>query len=179
MRRRSLLSGFLLLAAAGCTHFQEPPIPVGQEISGRFSIIVTQQGNRRTNTGNFALILAEGTWRLDVGHPLAGIQARITSMPGVTRLETADGTIRTGTAPEQLMQQELGFFLPVEELSKWISRPSDSSIPRSDQGWEIVCLEQDGEGRPALVRLTRAEAETAPGIRLTVVIDKRLEHGYH
>ena len=176
MKRRVLLAGILAFIGAGCSHLEKAPEPFGQEIAGRFSIIVTGQGNRQTHAGNFSLVFSEKSMRLDLGHPLAGVQARLLSEPGVTRLETADGMIRVGNSSEQLMQQELGFFLPIEPFAKWVTQKIVTTEPQTDNGWSVRCLEQDPNGLPALVRLTRDETAFTPGIRLTVVIDTRRAH---
>ena len=110
MKRRTLLllpAGLLL---AACT-----TLPEGvRERRGRFSLQKTGYGAPEQFTGRFTLRTGPGLLRLDILTPLSGVIARIESTPhGTTISRGLDEVVARGDSPEALMEETLGFSIPV------------------------------------------------------------------
>ena len=111
--------------------------------------------------------------------PLYGILARITVTPEGAMLERpnkeSEGAFDSAASAQELMQQHLGFGLPADMLSSWLSgepwvqapaQVADDSFRQS--GWQIAVRRRKPDGSPALVTLSQS---TPRQITLTLVIE--------
>ena len=80
--------------------------------------------------------------------PFASGSARIIGKPGQVTLTTSEGQKFTGTEPESLMFENLGWDLPFNGLTYWIkgmSSPySAPTLKKFDQYNQLQTLQQDG-----------------------------------
>ncbi|MCI5851566.1 MAG: outer membrane lipoprotein LolB [Sutterellaceae bacterium] len=176
MRRRTLLAAvaFVPLAATlgGCSSLQPGGGLFDERLEGRFSEVSEMDGRRESQSGSFALSRSGSRTVLELGHPLAGILARVTVEPSRTTLETHDGQKFESTSPERLMQDQLGFTFPVTELARWLDGAQEPS-PEASAPWSIEFLERSAGGLPKVVRIRREESSVAPSVRITIAIDRR------
>ena len=172
MKRRTLLFGSLMLLS-GCVTVQ--PLD-SRERAGRFSLRVEGPDGIEAVTGRWKLVEAKDFTELTLMTPLYGILARITSGPEGALLERPNkgesGEIRASSA-EELMQQHLGFSLPVDMLSAWISgHPWSGEKFQATEGgfeqagWFVAVKRRKSDSTPAL--LTVSHPETASHAALSV-----------
>jgi outer membrane lipoprotein LolB len=89
------------------------------------------------------------SWRQRADHlafemraPVSRQTWRLTAAPGAVRLDGLDGGPRHGTDAEALLQQELGWTVPLGHLSAWV---------RGMRGEGTARIGFDAEGLPALI----------------------------
>ncbi|WP_042296242.1 lipoprotein insertase outer membrane protein LolB [Paraburkholderia bannensis] len=150
-----------LLALAGCAT-QAPHEPstarattslttqTSRAYHGRFAIQYNDQnGQQRNAYGNFDLRQTDSTVTLQLLNPLGQTLAVVTSAPGQATLELPNKQPLTADNVSTLMQQALGFALPVEGLRYWLqpsaapdSRARTTFDPQNPQ--RLSKIEQDG-----------------------------------
>jgi outer membrane lipoprotein LolB len=83
---------------------------------------------------DFRGALGRGAWRLNVG-------------PGVAKLEKGDGTSTAAPTVDQLIQQEIGWRIPVNSLQWWVlgvAAPGEFQGMDLDEAGLVRRLRQDG-----------------------------------
>lgn len=163
VRRASLGSAAAaLLVLAGCATQQPPRQPstsnattslttqTNRAYHGRFAVqYVDQNGQQRNAYGNFDLRETDSTVTLQLLNPLGQTLALVTSAPSQATLELPNRQPLTADNVSTLMQQALGFALPVEGLRYWLqpsvaptSRARTTPDPQNPQ--RLSQIEQDG-----------------------------------
>lgn len=175
MKRRTLLFGSLMLLS-GCVTVQ--PLD-SRERAGRFSLRVEGPDGIEAVTGRWKLVEAKGFTELTLMTPLYGILARITVTPDGAVLErpNKEGKEASDSAANalELMRKHLGFGLPADMLSAWLSGIPWPQAPAQiandafiQAGWKIAVRRRKTDNSPALVALS----QTAPKqITLTLAIE--------
>lgn len=178
MRRRALAAACALLLA-GCASV---PMQGTTDRGGRFSAAVTRAGRRETVSGRWRLVETGRSTELTLMTPLYGILARVRLTDQGAELErpTKEGDAayeRTASA-EELMHRHLGFALPVDMLSAWLSgRPSGSAPVEKTQtgfaqaGWSVAVRRTKPDGTPALLAVRQSETALRAGISVTLTIE--------
>lgn len=143
-----------------------PGAQPAQNVSGRFSVEV--RGTRRI---------------IDVATPLGTTIARIDIHPGSTTATGPQMQTVTGPDPDALVEQLLGWRLPVSGLADWIEgRPVPGRPARTEgeagrlsvieqDGWLIRIAEYSPVGAPRLLTLERPPALPDPGLRVRLVLE--------
>lgn len=156
----------LLTACVSNTISSSSPAPVSWEahqqklsqltnwqMRGRFSLknSKTTSAPAQTQTQAFSANLF---WRqMDQGYDVelfgpVGLGAvKLLGEPGKIELSDSQGNHYQSTSPEALMQQQLGWFLPVSELYYWIRglpAPGEISSKKLDSAHRLLVLEQSG-----------------------------------
>ncbi|WP_321815884.1 MULTISPECIES: lipoprotein insertase outer membrane protein LolB [unclassified Paraburkholderia] len=194
---RGVAAAAALLALAGCAT-QTPHQPstarattslttqTSRAWHGRFAIQYNDQnGQQRNAYGNFDWRETDSTVTLQLLNPLGQTLAIVTSAPGQATLELPNKQPLTADNTSTLMQQALGFALPVEGLRYWLqpsaapdSRAHTTPDPQNPQ--RLSKIEQDGwtidylayADAPASgvkrVNLTRED----PPLQIKLVIDQ-------
>ena len=143
VRRPALgLAAAALLALAGCAT-QPPHQPstsnattslttqTSRAYHGRFAVqYVDQNGQQRNAYGNFDWRETDSTVTLQLLNPLGQTLAVVTSSPAEATLELPDRQPLAADNVSTLMQQALGFALPVEGLRYWL-QPSVAPTSRA------------------------------------------------
>lgn len=171
--KRRLLFACCAAFLTGCAAIPTPEMHLS---SGRFSLRATRSGKTENVAGRWRLNQTDRTTELTLMTPLYGILARITSGPEGALLERPNkgenGEIRASSA-EELMQQHLGFSLPVDMLSAWISgHPWSGEKFEATEGgfeqagWFVAVKRRKSDSTPAL--LTVSHPETASHAALSV-----------
>lgn len=117
---------------------------------GRFAVQYNDQnGQQRNAYGNFDLHETDSTVTLQLLNPLGQTLALVTSAPSQATLELPNRQPLTADNVSTLMQQALGFALPVEGLRYWLqpsvaptSRAHTTPDPQNPQ--RLSQIEQDG-----------------------------------
>lgn len=171
MKRRSLLLLLPVLSLTACVSLPEGV----REQRGRFSFQKTGYGNSEQWTGRFTLRTEPNVLRLDLLTPLSGILARIEVTPqGATIARGTDEIVARGISAEALMQETLGFSVPISVLEAWLDgRPHPDSMPSDhwQQGdWNVEVKARFLDGRPA--RLLALYDHRGARMRLTLLLDE-------
>ena len=170
MKRRTLLllpAGLLL---AACTSLPEGV----RERRGRFSLQKTGYGAPEQFTGRFTLRTGPDLLRLDILTPLSGVIARIESTSrGATISRGLDEVIVRGDSPEALMEETLGFSIPVSTLEAWLDgRPRPDALPAEtwrDGDWSVRVNARQPDSTPS--RILAVYENQGVKVRLTLLLD--------
>lgn len=170
MKRRTLLllpAGLLL---AACTSLPEGV----RERRGRFSLQKTGYGAPEQFTGRFTLRTGPDLLRLDILTPLSGVIARIESTSrGATISRGLDEVIARGDSPEALMEETLGFSIPVSTLEAWLDgRPRPDALPAEtwrDGNWSVRVNARQPDSTPS--RILAVYENQGVKVRLTLLLD--------
>ncbi|EIN01409.1 lipoprotein insertase outer membrane protein LolB [Paraburkholderia hospita] len=161
-RRAALgLAAAAIVALSGCASVQ----PQGPSTSnaatavtaqttrayhGRFAVqYVDQNGQQRNAYGNFDWQERDDTVTLQLRNPLGQTMAIVTSSPSAATLELPNRQPLTADNVSTLMQNALGFALPVEGLRYWLQpsvAPTSKATTEKDpqQETRLKEIQQDG-----------------------------------
>ncbi len=161
MRFAGLLTFTLLLALGGCNHFaskeqltgsgqakswqthkqQITPLDAWQ-INGKLGI----RSEKESGSAVLFWLQRQDYFDIRLSGPLGQGSTRLTGRQGAVSLEIANrGTFQASSA-EELMQQQLGWSLPVENLLWWVRglpAPHSKSQVQLDSNSLLAKLEQD------------------------------------
>jgi outer membrane lipoprotein LolB len=173
------------LAATGCA--VAPPAPAGmpsdtsvREWNGRFSVVVEAAlpgGNQDTIVGRFALAArgAPGARALDLElvSPFGQTVATGRREPdGSAMLTLSDGRTLRAPSLDALLQQALGWPLPIERLPDWLDDRFETVVTRDAEG-RVATAEDSGwriEREPRRWTLRRPHEGTQ--LRVGLVLDR-------
>jgi outer membrane lipoprotein LolB len=117
---------------------------------GRFAVqYVDQNGQQRNAYGNFDWQERDDTVTLQLRNPLGQTMAIVTSSPSAATLELPNRQPLTADNVSTLMQNALGFALPVEGLRYWLQpsvAPTSKATTEKDpqQETRLKEIQQDG-----------------------------------
>ncbi|KXU90103.1 lipoprotein localization factor LolB [Paraburkholderia monticola] len=161
---RSMALGFAaaaVVALAGCASVKpqgpstsnaatELTAQTSRSYQGRFAVQYNDQnGQQRNAYGNFSWQERGDTVTLQLRNPLGQTLAIVTSSPASATLELPNRPPLTADNVSTLMQNALGFALPVEGLRYWL-QPSPAPTSRAttekdpDQPSHLKQITQDG-----------------------------------
>jgi outer membrane lipoprotein LolB len=197
-RRAALgLAAAAVVALAGCASVK----PQGPSMSnaatavtaqtsrayhGRFAVqYVDQNGQQRNAYGNFDWQEAGDTVTLQLRNPLGQTLAIVTSSPATASLELPNRQPLTADNVSTLMQNALGFALPVEGLRYWLQpSPAPTSKAKTEQdpqdpahlkeirqdGWTIDYIAYADAPATGLKRVNLSREE--PPLAIKLVLDQ-------
>lgn len=153
---------------------------------GRFAVqYVDQNGQQRNAYGNFDWQEAGDTVTLQLRNPLGQTLAIVTSSPASASLELPNRQPLTADNVSTLMQNALGFALPVEGLRYWLQpSPAPTSKAKTEQdpqdpshlkeirqdGWTIDYLAYADAPATGLKRVNLSREE--PPLDIKLVLDQ-------
>ncbi|MDQ3215529.1 MAG: outer membrane lipoprotein LolB [Pseudomonadota bacterium] len=159
--------------------------PPDRAYTGRFSATTSLGEQRQSAAGRFSLEVRGATQRLELSSPLGTTVARIDIEPGSARATGMQMQEMRGPDADALIEQLLGWPLPVSGLIDWIEgRPVPHRAARIDReagrvahieqdGWSIQLPEYfDAPPRPRRLVLERAALAAAPAVTLRLVLDE-------
>ena len=198
------LSGMLaLVALAGCVSVEPPPRETTTAsrgvkachqrvaLTGRFSVRYLKDGKEESAHGGFRWGQDNNNMRIVLMSPLGDTQALIDVTADSATLTSAGKVTRTADDVDALVQESLGWPMPVSGLRDWIQAcmrdergrrvpliPENRELTTSD-GWHITypVWTDDGHGgrRPRRIDLQRSERDrTEVSVRL--IIDEWTTH---
>jgi len=150
----------LSLQLASCTLFSPTPkAPINKKMTGTAREQQTRQiknwqasgaisisFNNKTDVGSFDWTQRGLNYTFQTYGPLNLGGVSIQGRPGFVTLNKSSKRT-TARSPEQLMQQELGWYLPLSNLRYWcrgLPAPGIKSVPRYDQFGHLRLLRQQG-----------------------------------
>lgn len=158
MQRIILSLAFLLLSA--CATLPAPEAPLNQHLtwSQRQAQLQTLQqwqlqglvGVRYQSTAQSANVNLKqdgNNYHLEIYGPLGVDRVILDGQPGSVTLKASDGQITHAASPEALLQQRLGWSLPVTNLYYWLRglpAPQLAGQPTFDSYNHITSLQQQG-----------------------------------
>jgi outer membrane lipoprotein LolB len=151
---------FLLsMACVACSTSPHKPMPMivpdlviteaPRSYDGRFAVqYVDPRGRTRHSYGNFQWHENDDTILLTLLNPLGQTLANVKSSPSEAVLELPNHKPQIAAHLDELMQQTLGFALPVSHLRYWL-RPSpapssSANVSTDPHNGRLVKIQQDG-----------------------------------
>lgn len=128
------------------------------DISGRFSI----KSEDRHKYGNFTWLKTNNYEELNFNTPLGQTVAKVVICNGVITLFTSSASY-TGDDLEQVMQNNLGFVLPLAYLHYWVQGIALPDVKDTKPlaygfrqlGWNVEYLNWYDRNHPRIIQLTR------------------------
>ncbi|HLX53142.1 MAG TPA: lipoprotein insertase outer membrane protein LolB [Aquella sp.] len=163
---------WLFLSITSCAMFYNPtvekpspyikPTAIDQnfDISGRFSIKTSQ----KNDYGNFTWTKQNESENMELRSPIGSVAAKITIESKIVTLETKDKTY-TGDDLDKLLQDNLGFTLPMQSLHYWIqgvalpNTPIDSKLDDGfiQLGWKVEYLDWQDPNHPKILQCSKGD----------------------
>lgn len=164
-RFKAISSFIIAFSLTGCSTLQgtferAPQAPTNQALSSTQRSTQLSHYNSWTTSGSVSISYQNKTdigsfvWRQDgldydfrTYGPLNAASIRIEGRPGHATLWKNVNTPRTASSPEALMQQELGWFLPLSNLRFWsrgLVAPGVAARKSYDQYGHLKMLQQQG-----------------------------------
>jgi outer membrane lipoprotein LolB len=175
-----ILKIFLAGTLTGCATVTPPPFDAEFVLAGKLGVSVEGEGG----SVRFRWQQAGARYQIDLWGALGQGRTRLEGdADRMKLLDGAGGELLQG-APEAVMQERLGWSLPVGVLPAWlwgqpasgapaghIERDAAGRIARFEQiGWQIA---YDGFRLEASGELPRRVTLTRPGFRARIAIDER------
>jgi len=178
--KKSLLF-FLVLFLNGCASFYDAnvdkpanyhkPLQIDQSynISGRFSIKTAE----KNYYGNFNWLKESSNEELDFMSPIGSTVAQIKIESDVAILTDENNKTYTGDNLNQLMDERLGFVLPMSYLHYWIQGVPLPQYPVQENlqsgfaqlGWKVEYLSWHDDNHPQIVQVSK------PDLRIKLLIN--------
>ena len=192
-RRRAVATGWAMLGAAvlaGCSTARPANLDTLSNGSfgqwaGRFSITLVapegadteQQSNEDRAQGRFKLSRQPGRLDLALFSPFGQTMAKATAVPGRATLTTAKGQVYEAQNSTRLVEQALGWRLPVDALPGWLAgeRLAEDGKTVVLDGWRVRVEKRLTSGKPRVVAASWPESPKADKhqLKLLVVVDGR------
>ncbi len=162
-RHLKVLTLSALLSLGACTTPAPPetggPASLPERWQGRFSITLIDPSDQRSNAleaheeraqGRFKLTQTEQILELQLFSPFGQTLANAVSGPEGAQLTTSDGRTFSAADPDTLIEQALGWKLPVSDLAGWLNGASLSagSEPVAVNGWQVKAEQRFSSGQP-------------------------------
>jgi outer membrane lipoprotein LolB len=114
----------------------------GWEINGKVGI----RAPKDSGSGTLYWLQRQDYYDIRLSGPLGRGAVRLTGRPGQVSLEVANQGRYEASSPEQLLQEQIGWRLPVSHLVWWVRglpAPSSKSQPTFDAQGRLATLVQD------------------------------------
>ena len=124
-------------------HKQQLSVLDGWEINGKIGI----RAPKDSGSGTLYWLQRQDYYDIRLSGPLGRGAARLTGHPGQVSLEVANQGRYQAATPEELLEQQMGWKLPVSHLSWWVRglpAPDSKSQLTLDADSRLSGLDQDG-----------------------------------
>ncbi len=184
MGHRALRVGIAVLALwlVACATPTPPPERV---YSGRFAATATNGERRDSVSGRFMVEVRGARQTIDLTTPVGTTVARIEIEPGRATATGPQLQTASGTDADVLVEDLIGWRLPVSGLADWIEGRPSPSRPSSAQregnrvseivqdGWTIRYAEySEVTQRPRRLLLERAPDGGGPAVSVRLIVDE-------
>jgi outer membrane lipoprotein LolB len=170
--KQIILLAFATVFVSSCASFYDvkpdtapaayvKPVAIDQnfDISGRFII----KKSIKNNYGNFTWVRNNNNEELNFTTPIGQTVARITIESSLATLTTQDNKTYSGDDLDDLMEDKLGFVLPLDYLHYWIqgvnlpNEPVDAKLDNGfmQLGWKVTYLEWTDPNHPKIVECSK------------------------
>ncbi|WP_095079692.1 lipoprotein insertase outer membrane protein LolB [Pseudomonas sp. Irchel s3h17] len=115
----------------------------GWQIDGKIGI----RAPKDSGSGTLFWLQRQDYYDIRLSGPLGRGAARLTGRPGDVTLEVANQGRYTAPSPDALLEEQMGWKLPVSNLAWWVRglpAPSSKSRLSLDANSRLASLEQDG-----------------------------------
>lgn len=159
------------------------------EWSGRFSLIAYSDLHKENHSGRFSLMKLENDRLvLDLKTGLGNTLARVEYAPQESCIQAIGLKNTCNNDPEQLMNDLMGFSVPIKGLAFWIdgnalpdvdgtTSPNTQPYECIEQlGWKMTYRQYDEAGFPRRIVFEREKSERSPALKITLIILER-RHG--
>ncbi|WP_339547503.1 lipoprotein insertase outer membrane protein LolB [Pseudomonas sp. RA_35y_Pfl2_P32] len=124
-------------------HKQQLTALDGWQIDGKIGI----RAPKDSGSGTLFWLQRQDYYDIRLSGPLGRGAARLTGRPGDVSLEVANQGRYSAASPETLLEEQMGWKLPVSNLAWWVRglpAPSSKSRLSLDADSRLASLEQDG-----------------------------------
>jgi len=152
--------------------------------AGRFSALAVDGERRNSVSGRFTLEVRGAQQRIDLSTAVGTTVARIQIEPGLATATGPQLQSASGPDAERLVEELLGWKLPVSGLADWIEgrpvpdrpattlRDGDRISEIRQDGWSIHIAEYSPTTqRPRRLLMDRPAADGGPALSLRVIVD--------
>lgn len=193
----------LLIFLSGCTTFQTSPSSTAHVMSWKARTAELNRIQSWTAKGSVSIQKADkadiaslqwqqqmARYHLALFGPLGFGRVEIAGEPGVITLTQSDKAPVSAATPELLMQNQLGWYMPLSNLYSWMRGLPAPGIPAQktfdadnrlakleQQGWTIEYLEYmsvDSVDLPRKVQLTTGDLKIKLVLRQWAIQDKQI-----
>ncbi|MEO8400712.1 MAG: lipoprotein insertase outer membrane protein LolB [Gammaproteobacteria bacterium] len=149
-----------LFILVGCASLSPPPQPQNQTQTTEKRVVnlssiknwelkglIAVRANKSAWSANWQWQQTQKNYTISLIGPLGSNSLKLTGAPNQVLLETSDGKKLTSTSPESLLEQQLGWQLPVSNLYYWIRGlpvPNTPAQKHYDAFNHLTDLSQDG-----------------------------------
>jgi len=180
-----VLAGAITLAGCAVPVAQPANDGVASQWQGRFSITLTDPVDRNNNSlepneeraqGRFKLVREDQSLDLKLFSPFGQTLANATSSPAGAVLTTSDGKVFRATDPDSLIEQALGWKIPVSALPGWLDgsglNGAEESISIDD--WSVRAEKRFASGQPRRLseKWPSSQRFNERRIKLFLVVDR-------
>lgn len=148
--------------------------------SGRFALSVdSADGKKDAVQGGFQWQENQQQLQLDLNNPMGTVLARVVVTPQGAALYYPNGDVEYASSPDALVEQLLGYVIPVEGMRDWL-RGQTGTKPttelQKEQGqltyfkqdnWRVTLKRYDELG-PRLLQMYRNQAQQNISVRLVI-----------
>jgi outer membrane lipoprotein LolB len=173
-----------LTLTLGLTACATAPTPVERAYSGRFSATAQADARPSSVSGRFTVEVRGNRQLIDLATPIGTTVARIEIEPGRATATGPEMQTASGPDADQLIEQLLGWRLPVAGLSDWLEGRPEPSRPARTQmnGNRVSSIEQDGwtirideystlTNKPRRLQLDRPQLDGQPAVSVRLIVD--------
>lgn len=183
-RFRLVVAVMVAVVLTACAVAPTPTVPLADELfsrSGRFALNVqTADGKKDAVQGGFQWQESSQRLQLDLNNPMGTVLARVLVTPQGAALLYPNGETEYASSPDALVEQLLGYVIPVEGMRSWLqgqvgSGSAVSALKQEDgvpsyfeqDSWRINLKRYDAYG-PTLLQMYRNQAQQDISIRIVI-----------
>lgn len=181
---RVLITALLAVVLTACAVAPQPAErAVSEEVfarSGRFALSVdAADGTKDAVQGGFLWEESAQRLQLDLNNPMGAVLARVLVTQQGAALQYPNGEVIYASSPDALVEQLLGYTIPVEGMRDWL-RGQVGSAPTAElrfeaaqpsyfqqNNWRVNLSRYDEQG-PRLLQMYRTQAQQNISVRVVV-----------
>lgn len=185
MMRRLAVTIFGAVALTACAVAPKPTTQISAEDDvfsriGRFALSVdAADGTKDAVQGGFQWEESPQQLQLDLNNPMGTVLARVLVTSQGAALQYPNGEVEYASSPDALVEQLLGYMIPVEGMRDWLrgqtgSRPTTDLQQENGQpsyfqqdNWRVNLKRYDEQG-PRLLQMYRNQAQQNISVRVVV-----------
>ena len=148
--------------------------------SGRFALSVENtDGTKDAVQGGFQWQESPQQLQLDLNNPMGTVLARVLVTPQGAALQYPNGEVEYASSPDALVEQLLGYMIPVAGMRDWLRGETGSTQTTSleaeagqpsyfqQDNWRVNLKRYDEQG-PRLLQMYRNQAQQNISVRVVV-----------
>lgn len=172
-----------LTACAVAPQATTPSSKASEEVfnrSGRFALSVDSvNGKKDAVQGGFQWEESPQRLQLDLNNPMGTVLARVLVTAQGAALQYPNGEVAYAKSPDALVEQLLGYMIPVEGMRDWLRGQTGSALTTDLQltdghpsyfqqnNWRVNLKRYDDQG-PRLLQMYRNQAQQNISVRIVI-----------